>query len=50
MHVLIVALLLTLAWTMFEDKQGSRSDPEDFMNAADTASHPAQPDNQKQNE
>ncbi len=31
MHVAIVAILLALAWTILEDRQGRQDDPEDFI-------------------
>jgi hypothetical protein len=49
MHLMILAILLVLAWTVLEEKQNSHSDPEDFMDVAGTVSRPAQPDNENQN-
>ncbi len=50
MHMAIVAILLALAWTLLEDRQGRQDDLEDFMNIVDAGDHGKSSESERQND
>jgi predicted negative regulator of RcsB-dependent stress response len=50
MHLTILAILLVLGWTLFQEKQGKRADSEEFASMNDGGNGAGNPDNETPNE